>query len=92
MESRTPVNILTGVRMGHSRVWRFVPQVITATGILHSHQVHSTVTAFITPAYNSAPKGVMYRRVLHGRECILDEREENVKGASLHPRVLPSLG
>jgi hypothetical protein len=58
MELLKPVNILTGVSMADSQVAGCVPQVMTATGILHSHQVHSTVTAFITPVYNSPPKGI----------------------------------
>ena len=56
MESRTPVNILTGVRVGDSRVARCVPQVNITMGGLQGHQVHSTMTVFRIPLYSSAPK------------------------------------
>jgi hypothetical protein len=68
MESLTPVKMLTGVRKGDSRVAGCAPQIITITGILDSHQVHSTVTAFITPVYNSAPKGVLCIWIIQSRE------------------------
>ena len=71
MESRKPIKMLTGIREGDSRVAGCALQVITTTGILHSHQVHSTVTAFITPVYNSAPKGVLYIRIKERREGYL---------------------
>ncbi len=57
MESRTPVNILTGVRMDDSRVAGYVPYVNNTTGVLHGHHFHSTVTDLQTPVYRSAPKG-----------------------------------
>ena len=70
MESLTPVKILTGVSMYDSRVVGGGLQVKSATVILHCHQVHSTVTAFITPVYNSAPKGVLYIRIIQSREGV----------------------
>jgi hypothetical protein len=56
MELRKPVN-KTGVRIGDSRVEDWIPLINNIAGVLHSHQVHSTVTALRTPVYNSAPMG-----------------------------------
>ncbi|HEY5141763.1 MAG TPA: hypothetical protein VIJ25_20965 [Methylococcales bacterium] len=56
MKSRTPVELLTGVRMGDSRVAACVPKVKNMTGVLHGHPIHSTVIAFRTPAHRSAPR------------------------------------
>ena len=54
MESRTPV-LLTGVRIGTSRVAGGIPLINNIAGVLHSHQVHSTMTDLQTPVYSSAP-------------------------------------
>ena len=64
MESRTPVKMLTGVRMDDSRVAGCVPFFNNTTGALHGHHFHSTVTDLQTPVYSSAPKGIPYIRII----------------------------
>ena len=54
MESRTPV-LLTGVRIGTSRVAGGIPLINNIAGVLHSHQVHSTMMTCKHP-YTIAPK------------------------------------
>ena len=71
MESRTPVKLLTGVRMGDSRGAGCVPYVNNTTGALHSHQVHSTMTDLHTPVYNSAPKGESNPSGVHSLYIVL---------------------
>ena len=56
MESRTPVTIMTGVRMGDSIEAEWVPQVNNTTGVLHGHHIQSTMTDLQIPVYSSAPK------------------------------------
>ena len=60
--------MLTGVPLGDSRVAGQLPQVKNKAGSLHGHQVHSTVTALRTPVYSSAPKGILYIRIMVERE------------------------